>query len=569
MTKNADKEFRIDVDSAQADQLIALADDTFLNLTMYLQLVKSGLATDRLAKMPNAELLQFYMDRLHDIYGDKLFNDALKVLAVVLTAQEPLTVQEIAALSGRGDPDLMLLAYMKDLAPFMKCIHAGEEHGQNRGANTYASANAGYAAYITEQKREVYDDTVNRYTQMLLDFDCETSKDEKGMYHVPDEITYIAAHIGEYWDSNYLPDNITDILEKINIIMATGEDNSFYLIERRIKMGIFQGDTYAQIGHCDKSINAYSHSIVIAHFYIEINPMFDITIISNLHNSRGTVYTNIGMLDKAKKDYDISLAILESVISTIPENKRVLATIYHNKANLLQSVGCLDECISNYSKCIAILESLHEAGKLYDENDLAREYNVRGQVYGQLGMQQKALSDFDRAEVLLWESFEKGTGNINENELANTYIACGNTYFHSEMYENALSSYSKGITILDKLLIEGKLYDLNKLSNVYMSRAIIYSVTGKYEEALKDYGKCIAIRESLHEAGKLYDINDMATPLLNKGILLANGLHDTQGALAFFNRQPTGSLQRRIGRNSLCSAVGFSDQTALHRQLGR
>lgn len=125
MTKNVDKEFRIDVDSAQADQLIALADDTFLNLTMYLQLVKSGLATDRLAKMPNAELLQFYMDRLHDIYGDKLFDDSLKVLAVVLTAQEPLTVQEIAALSGRGDPDLMLLAYMKDLAPFMKNIHAG------------------------------------------------------------------------------------------------------------------------------------------------------------------------------------------------------------------------------------------------------------------------------------------------------------------------------------------------------------------------------------------------------------------------------------------------------------
>ena len=58
---------------------------------------------------------------------------------------------------------------------------------------------------------------------------------------------------------------------------------------------------------------------------------------------------------------------------------------------------------------------------------------------------------------------------------------------------------------------------------------------GRNEEALKDYGQCIAIRESLHEAGRLYDIGDLATVMLNKGILLATGLHDTDGALEIWN----------------------------------
>lgn len=68
-----------------------------------------------------------------------------------------------------------------------------------------------------------------------------------------------------------------------------------------------------------------------------------------------------------------------------------------------------------------------------------------------------------------------------------------------------------------------------------MNRGVTYDNLGQYEESLKDYGKCIAIREALHEAGKLYEIEDMAQIMLNKGILLVNGLNDTQGALEIFN----------------------------------
>ena len=42
--------------------------------------------------------------------------------------------------------------------------------------------------------------------------------------------------------------------------------------------------------------------------------------------------------------------------------------------------------------------------------------------------------------------------------------------------------------------------------------------------------------ESLHEAGRLYDWQyDLGSAWLNKGILLATGLHDTDGALEIIN----------------------------------
>ena len=42
--------------------------------------------------------------------------------------------------------------------------------------------------------------------------------------------------------------------------------------------------------------------------------------------------------------------------------------------------------------------------------------------------------------------------------------------------------------------------------------------------------------ESLHEAGRLYDWPYyLGSAWLNKGILLADGLNDTDGALAIFN----------------------------------
>ena len=102
-------------------------------------------------------------------------------------------------------------------------------------------------------------------------------------------------------------------------------------------------------------------------------------------------------------------------------------------------------------------------------------------------------------------------------------------------YDKALEYKNKRVKLCEQYLSDGKIDDENALANAYMNRGVTYDTIGQHEESLRDYGKCIAIREELHQAGRLYDIDYIATPLLNKGILLVTGLHDTQGALELFN----------------------------------
>ena len=100
----------------------------------------------------------------------------------------------------------------------------------------------------------------------------------------------------------------------------------------------------------------------------------------------------------------------------------------------------------------------------------------------------------------------------------------------------ALKDYDKCIVIRESLQEQGKLYDPDDLASAYLNRGVTYDDIGKYDEALRDYEECIRIREELHSHGRLYDWHySLGSVWLNKGILLADGLHNTYGALEIFN----------------------------------
>ena len=102
--------------------------------------------------------------------------------------------------------------------------------------------------------------------------------------------------------------------------------------------------------------------------------------------------------------------------------------------------------------------------------------------------------------------------------------------------EEALKDYGNCIAIMESLHEAGRLYDENDLATAYMNRGVTYNNIGKYDDALRDYGECIRIMEDLQAKGRLYDWQyDLGSAWLNKGILLATGLNDTDGALEIIN----------------------------------
>ena len=395
MTDTHDDEYQINLTSDEVERLIELSDNTFLNLTMYLHLVKSGYSVESLDKMDNATLLKFYMERLREVYGVKMFMDALKVLAVILTAQESLTLEEISALSGRGEVDMMLLAYMKDLAPFIKSIHASEK----RGVNEYTSANESYTRYITDIVTDTYAEMVESYRQMLLDFNKEDCKDENGLYHVPDAISYLAANIGKFIGK--YSDNIDNLLDKLDIISSAMEyEGTFFKIERRINIYTCKGNICRDIDRYDDAIVAYNDCIKLMEYFIAQGRYYDGNNLAVAYMNRGNVYQSIGKYAEAQSDYDKCIKIMSWLHAHGKIDANDLATAYMNRGITYYTIGKYGEALSDYLKCMEIRGRLYKQGKLYDLGDLASVMLNTGILFAD-NHEDEAIDIFNQAIAML------------------------------------------------------------------------------------------------------------------------------------------------------------------------
>ena len=575
MTKNVDEAYRVDVSPQDTDRLIAIADDTFLNLTLYLQLVRSGQTVDTMEKLSNTDLLGLFLDKLKSIYCEKLFNNAIQVLMVILTAKEPLSLHEISVLSGRGEPDLMLLAYLKDLAPLMKCDHITE----HRNCNTYFSSNEDYGNYLKEHYQDEYDQMRNRYMNMLLDFGTKnkpTSFDD-----LPDEISYLGAYLMDYYSEAEFFEKVQDLdllsscLENIfyPFILVRGYGTLLfidfhsvvYLLYRMKKLCSMQTDVYKKLNMVEKanrrlndflsissfiSLNTHNekeyfndvllvfskHSEIIrgtdkkdwglqdyhtsVHIMKELKDkgvLNDINDLATAYMNRGMAYDDTGKYDEALRDYRECIRIREDLKARDQlYDLNDLAIAYMSRGNVLRNIGRYDEAQKDYEKCIRIRENLYEQGRIYDISDIASAYMNRANIFSKMSRFKDAVQDYMKCIHIMEDLLAKGR-LYDTNDLALAYLNRGVTYRATGKYNESLKDYGKCIAIMESLQEKGRLYDENALASAYMNRGVTYDTTGKHEEALKDYGKCIAIRESLHETGRLYDENDLARTYLNRG----------------------------------------------------
>jgi len=175
--------------------------------------------------------------------------------------------------------------------------------------------------------------------------------------------------------------------------------------------------------------------------------------------------------------------------------------------------GLYDNAISDYNKAIEI-----DPGN-------ANAYFERGIVYGKKDLCDNAISDYNKAI------------EINPR-YANAYVARGHFYIPEGLYDNAISDYNKAIEInpryADAYLVRGIAYgvlkglydnaisDFNKAIEIdpghafaYFMRGHNYALKGLYDNAISDFNKAIEInprytdaylkRELAYDAKGLYD----------------------------------------------------------------
>ena len=343
---------------------------------------------------------------------------------------------------------------------------------------------------------EVYTDMVARYTQTLLDFDYRNYNDEKGMYHVPDEITYLAAYIGKFVDEPTFA-----LLDKINDVNVAMQNYVIpYILVRRIAMCQSidsRADYLEEIGKYKMRIGALN---CLGNIYSTMNQQTEALAARNRQVETVKRYWNEGKL------YDVN----------------ALVTAYMNRAVTYKS-------LKDYGKCIDIRERLHEAGKLYDENDLASVYMNRGNTLQSTGQYKESLKDYGKC-IAIMESLHEEGKLYDENDLASAYMNRGVMYYDLGQYEESLRDYGKCIDIRETLYEAGKLYEIGDMATAMLNKGIL-------------------LADGLHDTQGVLELFNHAIALLEAEQKLSYSANDTLERLRsgrdMFTSQSTSSPKKK------------------------
>jgi len=572
-------------DDVETERLLSISGCTFLNLRVYAKLVEAGYPVLELPELTSEQLFMRYLEEIHTVYGDKLYDEALKALLIIATAQEPLTLQELAYLCGYDGVNLALLAFVKDFGALVKA-----ERGSGRGTQLVIAGER-YTIFVNESFKDVLKSIYEYSLDMLKHEEC----DEYGV--VADGPLYLAAHIRDIALSlsNDLPKDFAEILVYIARHTRVLYCDDVYRLERIIDcsnavLGLvsedeedyrygycviaayeLRGSARYRIYHKEKNelekkleelskltqINKGTNNVLINKNASDIEELLEEAIndIESAHRMRKKMYIHGAMRDEEIRESCLSLAKLladredhsralvyydeaiEMLERLFAEGKlhdeNDIADVRMNRANTYQKLARYDEALADYDRAIEIMERLFAAGKLHDENDIAMARMNRAITYHSLTRYDEALADYDRAIEISERLFAAGKLH-DENDIATARMNRAITYHSLTRYDEALADYDRAIEIRRRLEA-GRHIDESALAQSYIERATTMSMVTRYDEALMSIDKAIEIMERLFAAGKLHDENYIATARINRANTY-NRLTRYDEALAEYDR---------------------------------
>ncbi|MEJ2697075.1 MAG: tetratricopeptide repeat protein, partial [Candidatus Sulfobium sp.] len=220
---------------------------------------------------------------------------------------------------------------------------------------------------------------------------------------------------------------------------------------RNVKKALFAAGALGMIAAMSyltvRQTGVWKDSLTLWNYVIEKEPG-----VSFAYNNRGLVYSDMGLFDKAGRDYDRSIALKPDFFRP-----------YNNRGVIFIRRGLPDRAISDFDRSISLNPSFDEA------------YMNRGIAYDRRGLFGKSMEDFARALSLNPLSYET---------LINRGVACG----ARGLLDEALRDYGRAISI-------------NPYSDkAFNNRGVIYYKKGLYRNAVADYNRALEINAGFKEA---------------------------------------------------------------------
>ncbi len=233
------------------------------------------------------------------------------------------------------------------------------------------------------------------------------------------------------------------------------------------------------------------------------------------------------------------------------EKQHYLAMIYLNRGTVYLEIGNNEAAVSDYNRAIDYMEHLREVrGEEWSpgmQNDLASAYLNRGNAYRKIGDNEAAISAYERAIGLrkhLREVLDEKWSPCMQNDLASAYVNRGVAYHDKGDTEAAISVYEQAIDYMEHLReVQGEQWPLdmqNNLAKVYVNRgSVYYREIGDNEAAISDYDRAIGYMEHLREVqGEQWPPggqNALALVYMNRGFAYRE-TGDNEAAISNYDR---------------------------------
>lgn len=213
------------------------------------------------------------------------------------------------------------------------------------------------------------------------------------------------------------------------------------------------GHLYSMSGEYSKSIKWYTEVISV---YRKKDKWMG-------YNDRGTVYNDMGEVDKALDDFNTALNLIPPEMKNYNLAKSI---IYQNRGNVYYHKGESNKAIADYESSITLNDADYVS-----RNNLAAVYKRTGDYYKALDLYSEALKKAD-----------------NNRWKAKIYLKRGGVYELLKQFENAKREYELSIQKDEKY------------ADAYKFLGTIYYGEGDYDKAIKYLSKAVELNSDYWEA---------------------------------------------------------------------
>ena len=530
---------RTNASNAEVSKIIELADGKFINVEILIKAFdQQGFeAVEALPTVAGESLLKV----LANLYGERYYDEILKMLIVLVLSPIPVTVKEISVLCGEDVISFKHLCYLSELRPFID-VH------RSATGNRIRLQHQEVASIVRQQEGLEVDKLRNEWfntLSLLMETTQGKEFDEDEFCYVM--ITFIALLDQPRKLVTKLGRNLPRILESFADYLHTNSYNmaehlyqSYYVLYKDINSVIkeclvekidFDAEKYCLLLRSISELLYYNGELQLAieHLLEGISILNENKVSMNMaflgmaYGQLARLYSRAGNKQDAEKYFSLANETTQELYKYLPSNTNDRIISFFAKAG-----GCLSEAVhcknrSLYNKACSILDSLMDEIRELEKTFVSENeglLSVKVQIFMTYANVYKRHNPNKALEYMLMAQSElyhlSNTDHEKEDLECYIQINMGQVYRQLKKHDEATSCYDKALQIVENRKLTGRIFNIEHVYTIYNSKGNVERDLGNWAKSIEYYSQAVKVCEKSKNEGKQIDETFYANCLKNR-----------------------------------------------------